>query len=96
MSDPTSLSAAEAQAAEARARLAATAGELQARLAPGQLVEDAKRAGLNAAHAGVDHVRRNPVAAIGVAAAAGLVLGRRRIFALFRKGSTDSRKGFYP
>ncbi len=94
MSDPSlKVAAAEAEAAAARARLTATAGELQARLSPAQLVDDARRAGLNAAQAGVEQVRRNPAAAAGIVAAAGVILNRRRLLGLFRKSSSPSPKG---
>ena len=87
MSDPTKLdlAAAELQAAEARQRLSGTVSQLQARLDPKLLAEDARQAGLMAARAGVDGARRNPGLVAGAVATAGLLLARHRIFALFTR-----------
>lgn len=86
----TSLRIAEAEAAAARSRLSTTVAQLQTRLDPKLLADDAKRAGLMAAQAGVDRARRNPKAVAGAVAAAGLLLARRRIFGMFSRRSPSS------
>ncbi len=83
------LAIAELQAAEARQRLSETVAQLQARLDPKALAEDAKQAGLLAAKAGLDGARRNPGIMAGAVAAAGLLLARHRIFELVGRKKKD-------
>lgn len=86
-----SVAAAELDATIKRERLSATARELQAKLNPTriakQAVVDATVAGEAAAIASVDTVRRNPGAAAGMVAVAGLFLARHRIAQLFGRGA---------
>lgn len=79
------LFTAEADAALARQRLSGTVAQLQARLDPKLLAEEAKDAGFSAARAGVDGARRNPGIIAGAVAATGLFLARHRIARLFRR-----------
>ncbi|MDP1026063.1 DUF3618 domain-containing protein [Sphingomonas sp. KR1UV-12] len=78
------LAAAELEAAAARQRLSDTVNNLQARLDPKLLAEDARQVGLTAARASVNGARRNPGVVAGALAAAGLLLARHRIAGLFR------------
>lgn len=68
------LADAEAQAAAARERLSNTVGQLQARLDPKLLAREAKEAGLQAVHTGVDNARRNPGVVAGATGLLGLFL----------------------
>lgn len=79
------LRRAEDAAAEARRRLDGTVAELQARLDPKLLAQEAKDAGTAAALAGVESARRNPGIVAGIAAAAGLFLARGRIRTALRR-----------
>jgi ElaB/YqjD/DUF883 family membrane-anchored ribosome-binding protein len=94
------LLAAEAEAALARSRLSTTLTQLQDRLDPQSLVEDARRAGLHAAQAGVDRAKSHPAVTVGALAAAALLLGRHRLAGLFRKTKPDPvsihREGMRP
>jgi len=78
--DPPQVAAARIKADRARARLMATAQELQARLNPGTLARDAwegaKSKGADLAEEAVDAVRNRPYAAGGVLAAIALFLAR--------------------
>lgn len=79
MSDPAqTLLAAQAEALAARQRVSATVGDLQRRLDPQAVVQNAKQAG-------IDTVTRHPGAVAGAVATVGLFLARGRIARLFRK-----------
>ena len=75
-----SIVAARAEVERTRARLVATAREVQARLSPQTLVGDlwdsAKEKGAGIAEEAVDAVRKRPMVAGGVIAALALFLGR--------------------
>ena len=83
------LAKAEAQAAAAKQRLATTAVALKSRLKPGALAGDAvgklKAIGGDAARAGADTIRRNPVPVVGVVTAIAAFLVRKPIIRFFRK-----------
>jgi len=86
MTGPRSdLAVAEAEAAAARLRLSGTVSDLQARLAPSLLAEEAKQVGLTAVNAGMDGARRNPGVVAAAVAATGLLLARHRIAGIFRR-----------
>jgi len=86
MSGPrTDLAVAEAEAAAARLRLSGTVSDLQARLNPSLLAEEAKQAGLTAVNAGMDGARRNPGVVAAAVAATGLLFARHRIAGVFRR-----------
>ncbi|GAA3713190.1 hypothetical protein GCM10022268_22470 [Sphingomonas cynarae] len=86
MSGPkTDLAIAEAEAAAARLRLSGTVSDIQARLDPAVLAEDARQVGLTAVSVGVDGARRNPGVVAAAVAATGLVLARHRIAGIFRR-----------
>lgn len=78
--DNASIVAARAEVERTRARLVATAREVQARLSPQTLVGDlwdsAKEKGAGIAEEAVDAVRKRPMVAGGVIAALALFLGR--------------------
>lgn len=91
MSTPAArLLAAETDAALARERLSGTVADLQDRLDPTVLAEDAKAAGAAATQAAVDGARRNPGAVAGAVGALALFLARHRIAAHWR--SRKARK----
>lgn len=85
-----SVTAAEAQAAAARARLGVTLATLQARLAPKALAQEAAQGliekGQAAAESGVAVVKRNPLTVAGALAAAGLFFARKPIAKLLTRG----------
>ena len=89
MNDTPQIAAARIQADSARARLMATAHELQERLSPKTLARDAwegaKIKGADLAEDAVDAVRTRPVAATGVVAALALFLAREPLFELASK-----------
>jgi hypothetical protein len=86
MSNPKlDLLAAEAEAALARERLSGTVAQLQAKLDPKALAEEAKDAGLSAVRAGAEGARRNPGIIAGAAAATGLLLVSGPIARFFRR-----------
>ncbi|WP_082474825.1 DUF3618 domain-containing protein [Sphingomonas sp. Leaf343] len=86
MSNPKlDLLAAEAEAALARERLSGTVSQLQAKLDPKALAEEAKDAGLSAARAGAEGARRNPGLVAGAAAATGLLLASGPIARFFHR-----------
>jgi hypothetical protein len=86
MSDPkTHLATAEAEAIAARQRLSATVADLQARLDPAVLAEDARQVGLTAVAAGIDGAKSNPGMVVTAVAATGLLLVRHRIADVFRR-----------
>ncbi|MCW3849230.1 hypothetical protein OF829_18485 [Sphingomonas sp. LB-2] len=93
---PAHVAAAEARAGEARARLLGTLGEIQQRLRPSTLAQDAVEsaaAGVaTVARKGADAVRKRPVALAAVAGGIGLVMARGWIADIFRRGdATQSR-----
>lgn len=79
-SDPPEVSAARIEADRARAKLMATAHELQVRLSPATLArgawQGAKMKGADIAEDAVDAVRARPLAASGAVAALALFLAR--------------------
>jgi hypothetical protein len=81
----TDLAAAEAEVTAARLRLSGTVSDLQARLDPSVLADEAKQAGLTAVTAGVEGARRNPGVVAAAVAATGLMLARHRIAGIFRR-----------
>ena len=86
MNDTPAISAAKIEAERARARLMATANELQERLSPKTLARDAwqgaKHKGADLAEDAVDAVRARPVAATSVVAAIALFLAREPLMDL--------------
>lgn len=86
--DPALLSA-EAQARAARTRLFATLGEVQQRLKPSNLaqnaVETAAQGVASTARKGVEAVRSRPFAAAAIAGTVGLVFARGWIADLLRR-----------
>ena len=80
---PAHVAAAEARIAEARGRLLATLGEIQARLRPSTLAQDAVEsaaAGVaRVARNGADAVRKRPLAIAALAGAVGLFMARSAI-----------------
>ncbi len=79
------LAAAEAEAIAARQRLSTTVADLQARLDPSLLAEEARQAGMTAVAAGIDGAKSNPGMVATAVAATGLLLVRHRIAAAFRR-----------
>ncbi|MBS0479141.1 MAG: DUF3618 domain-containing protein [Proteobacteria bacterium] len=90
------LARAEANSEESRRRLANTVVALQSRLKPSVLARDAidelKEVGGDIAKSGVDAVKRNPLPAIGVAAAVTAFVARKPISRLFRKKPAPDEK----
>ena len=86
MSEAPEVTAARIEAGRARARLIDSAHDLQARLRPKLLAqnawESAKVKGADLAEDAVDAVRSRPLAASGVAAAVGLYLARHPLMDL--------------
>lgn len=86
MSDATDIVAAEARAAAAKQRLTSTVGELQDRLAPQALAQEAKDtlsdAARKALDTGVETARANPAAVMGGGALIALFLARKRLWSL--------------
>lgn len=84
--DTPEIAAARIEAERARARLMASARELQERLSPGRLSRDAwqgaKAKGADLAEDAVDAVRRRPAMASGVVAALALFLAREPLIDL--------------
>lgn len=86
MTDPVSdLHRAEVTAEEARRRLNQTVSQLQSRLDPKVLANDAKERGTAVALAGADSAKRNPGIVAGAAGAFLLFLARGRIRAALRR-----------
>jgi len=87
--DDAMVSRAEANAAKKRQQLANTVVALQSRLKPSALARDAveelKQVGGEVAKSGVEAVKRNPLPAIGVAAAVTALFARKSIIRLSRK-----------
>ena len=97
--DTPEIAAARIEAERARARLMETARELQERLSPGNLAqnawEGAKSKGADLAEDAVDAVRRRPAIASGVVAAIALFLAREPLIDMAGKladGVTAKRK----
>ena len=88
MSDDPAILAAEAQVQAARAQLFRTLGEVQERLSPSHLAQDAVDSAsqgiASVARKGRDAVRTRPAATAAVAGAVGLVLARGWIAGLFK------------
>jgi ElaB/YqjD/DUF883 family membrane-anchored ribosome-binding protein len=96
MTDRPEIAAARAEAERRRARVMATAHELQERLSPRTLAkgawQGAKEKGADLAEDAVDAVKARPVAATGVVAAITLFLAREPLFDLAGK-LVDGAKG---
>ena len=97
--DTPQVAAARIEAERARARLMDTARELQERLSPGALAQNAwqgaKEKGADLAEEAVDAVRRRPAIASGVVAAIALFLAREPLIDMAGKladGVTTKRK----
>jgi len=100
MSDSPNLLAAKADAEQAQARFMATLHELQHRVAPGTLAQNAwsgaKSKGADLAEDAVDAVRKRPYAAGGAVAALAVFLAREPLWDLASrligrgKGEADS------
>lgn len=90
------LARAETNSVQSRQQLASTVVALQTRLKPSALARDAveelKEFGGAIAKSGVDAVKRNPLPAIGVAAAVTAFIARKPIFHLFRRAPTPDKK----
>jgi len=90
--EATDLASAKVRAQEARARLAETLVDLQARLNPKALAREAvgelKEAAQEIARDGLDNLKRHPLTLAGTAAAVGLFLARGPIGQLI-KGDGD-------
>ena len=100
MSDPPEITAARTEVERSRARLMATAHELQDRLKPRTLArgawEGAKDKGAYLAEDAVDAVRARPYAATGVVAAIAMFIAREPLMDLASKlvnGVSDKRAG---
>ena len=85
----TPLQVAEARSTAARARLSDTMAQLQARLNPRMLAQDAATSlvekGKSVAAEGVETAKQNPAAVAGGAAALGLLLARRPLTRLVQR-----------
>lgn len=99
MRDTPEIAAAKAQVERRRARVMATAHELQDRLSPGSLARNtwqgAKEKGADLAENAVDAVRARPLAAGGVVAAITMFLAREPLIDLAGKiagGVGEKRK----
>jgi hypothetical protein len=83
MTEPAAVTAARIDAERARGRMIDTAQELQARLSPATLANDAwsgaKAKGADLADNAVDAVKRRPGVAGGIAAAITLFLARNQL-----------------
>lgn len=97
--DTPEIAAARIEAERARARLMETARELQERLSPGTLAQNAwqgaKSKGADLAEEAVDAVRRRPAIASGLVAAIALFLAREPLIDMAGKladGVTTKRK----
>lgn len=97
--DTPEIAAARIEAERSRARLMETARELQERLSPGTLAQNAwagaKSKGADLAEEAVDAVRRRPAIASGVVAAIALFLAREPLIDMAGKladGVTSKRK----
>jgi len=92
---PEHVAAAEARIAEARERLLGTLGELQQRLRPSTLAQDAVEsaaAGIaSVARNGANAVRKRPFALAAVAGTIGLVMARGWIGAIVKGDATPAK-----
>lgn len=102
MTDSAEIVAARMEVNRARARLMATAQELQDRLSPRTLAkgawEGAKEKGADIAENTVDAVKSRPLAATGVMAAITMYLAREPLIGLASKvvGKRNTRRGRKP
>lgn len=100
MTDTPQIAAARSEVDRTRARMMATAQELQERLSPSTLARNtwqgAKEKGADLAEDAVDAVRSRPVAAGGVVAAVAMFLAREPLMdlagSMFGKDKRKSRK----
>ncbi len=96
MSDSLDLETAALQAREARARLAGTAQEIQSRLAPARLLDDAvgtvRDGATELAHSTADAARRRPRAAIAAAGIGVALLAHRPLWRLARRITGHSKE----
>lgn len=87
--DVESVSEAAAKVEESRARLSATLGALQARVAPSNLaseaIEEIRTRSASLADDATRLARRNPAAVAGAVAAGGLLLARKPLWSLLRR-----------
>jgi ElaB/YqjD/DUF883 family membrane-anchored ribosome-binding protein len=85
---PEHVAAAEARIKESRAKLLGTLGDVQQRLSPSNLAQDAVESATAtvaaAVRKGTDAVRSRPLAVAGAAGAIGLVLARGWIADIFK------------
>ena len=90
---PEHVAQAEARIKEARARMLGTLGEVQQRLRPSNLAQDAVESATQSVAAavrkGTDAVRSRPLAVAGAAGAIGLVLARGWIADIFKRGKAN-------
>ena len=97
MKDTPEIVSARAEAEHSRARVMATAHELQERLSPKTLARNtwqgAKEKGADFAENTVDAVRARPFAATGVVAAVTMFLAREPLMDLAGKLVGEKRKG---
>lgn len=96
MTDLNQLDLAEARAADARERMTATLGALQARLAPQNVAQEAMErisdTGARALDASVSAAKRHPGKIVGGVALLAAVLGRRHIGKLIGGLGNKARK----
>jgi ElaB/YqjD/DUF883 family membrane-anchored ribosome-binding protein len=94
--DTPQVAAARIQAEKARAQLMETAQELQRRLSPGTLAqnawEGAKSKGADLAEDAVDTVRKRPAIATGIVAAIALFLAREPLMDAGKKLTGGTKK----
>jgi len=94
--NPHDVAAAQARLAAARARLFGTLGEVQQRLRPSHLAQDAVESAAqgvaSVARKGAEAVRARPFAAAGIAGAIGLIMARGWIGDAIR-GRRETRGG---
>ncbi|MES2445255.1 MAG: DUF3618 domain-containing protein [Pseudomonadota bacterium] len=94
---PEHVAEAEARIAETRARLLGTLGEVQQRLSPSNLAQDAVDSATASVAAavrkGTDAVRSRPLAVAGAAGAIGLVLARGWIADIFKGAKRETPAG---
>ena len=95
--DATDLPAARRRAEAARARLAATLVDLQARLNPRALAREAigelKEAAQEIGRDGLESLKRHPLTLAGGAAAVGLLLGAVVTWLVLRRGKSSTATG---
>jgi ElaB/YqjD/DUF883 family membrane-anchored ribosome-binding protein len=90
---PEHVALAEARIKASRARLLGTIGEVQQRLSPSSLAQDAVESATQSVAAavrkGTDAVRSRPLAVAGAAGAIGLVLARGWIADIFKRKKAE-------